>query len=71
MVFLDSGMEKLGYLLIVSGCLTGKSWFIKRVQGMLGSSLILVFSSNYVFQSWARFRDSGLEVLATIMQPET
>ena len=41
------------------------------VAGTDGSFGMLVFLSNSLFQRWARSRDFGLEVLATIMHPET
>ena len=49
----------------------GTSWFINSVQGIEGSSLTLVILSNYSFQIEALAIESGLEVLATTMQPET
>ena len=50
---------------------TGLSWLIKRVHGIVGSSFILVFSSKCCFQIYALLMDSGFDVLATMMHPET
>ena len=44
---------------------------MNNVQGIDGSSLTLVILSNYSFHLAALAIESGLEVLATTMQPET